>query len=155
MYILYNIHIILDKQSIETNRFILEDTCGDGWSSVYFYNYDFYGSFIKKTTTCENKIVVHEYCFDPSVAIVGDHMGATVFGLHTTTSFLFEIHWKAIITTPSAINKEEEVEMVYTGAYKTYMMFEFSRHNNKCKTPYVSLLYSKNLVSNDDAIEKY
>ena len=76
---------------------------GDGWNSIYFYNYDFYGTSIKKTVTCDSNIIFYEYCFDPILARNGDHIGTTVIQIpnqkdtQNENSFLSEISWKAII----------------------------------------------------------
>ena len=59
---------------------MLADTFGDGWDTANFFYYDSYGKYNMKTSSCEDNVVLDEYCFDPQTAKVGDTLNATVFG---------------------------------------------------------------------------
>ena len=60
--------------------FVLADTFGDGWNTANFFYYDSYGNYAKKTSYCEDNVVVDKYCFNPQTSRVGDTVNATVFG---------------------------------------------------------------------------
>ena len=84
-YILYNIHFILDKQSIEPNRFILEDTFGDGWHSAKLRIADEYGhDSLHSLVVGDDHVSDLSYCFDTAIAKNGRTVTAGVSGLQPT-----------------------------------------------------------------------
>eukprot|EP01041_Mallomonas_annulata_P042121 gene42121-biopygen5602 len=109
-------------------HFILADTFGDGWDTAQFFMYDQYGKYDTKVSSCEQNVVLDEYCFNPQSAIVGDTVNATVFGYRPDHPW--EILWRAVLVDSGD---------VYTGSYKTEMTFSFNRSSIPPYKPYISI----------------
>ena len=126
-----------------SNRFLLGDTFGDGWNSASFYRYDNTGDYIKTSSTCEDNVVIDQYCFDPYKAKIGDWVTATVFGFRAVQSW--EILWQAIILSENGKSKS-----VYIGSLLASMTFVYSRHDyDDIQTSYIKLIDSKNTLPDE------
>ena len=48
-----------------------------------------------KTSSCEDNVVLDEYCFDPQSARIGDTLNATVFGFQPSNPWEVLIYIKS------------------------------------------------------------